>query len=66
VSDREIRRAISDGAHTIDAIGQICGAGSGCGGCVSEIASLLFRQRRMLPLVGAMTSGLDQASMSSL
>lgn len=62
VSDREIRRAISDGAHTIDAIGEICGAGSGCGGCVNEIASLLFRQRKVLPLVGSLMNGLERAS----
>jgi len=61
VSDREIRRAISDGAHSIDAISEICGAGSGCGGCVSEIASLLFRQRRVLPLVSTLMHGMERA-----
>ena len=62
VSDREIRRAISEGAHSVAAVSEICGAGSGCGGCVSEIASLLFRQRRVLPLVSGLMGGLERAS----
>lgn len=63
VTDREIRSAVASGAHTIEAISEVCGAGSGCGGCVSELASLLFQERRVLPLVSdLMRNDLEQAS----
>lgn len=51
VTDREIKSAIARGASTLEAVSDACGAGSGCGGCATEIASMLFRQRRVLPLV---------------
>jgi bacterioferritin-associated ferredoxin len=51
VTDREIKRVIARGASTLQAVGDACGAGSCCGGCSSEIATMLFRQRRVLPLV---------------
>ena len=51
VTDREIRKAVDRGAHTLEAIEADCGAGSGCGGCTSEITALLFERRRVLPLV---------------
>lgn len=51
VTDREIKSVIAGGASTLQAVGDACGAGSGCGGCSSEIAAMLFKQRRVLPLV---------------
>jgi len=63
VTDREIRRVVSEGAHTLDAIGAACGAGAGCGGCVSEVAALLFQQRKVLPLVSDLMGGeMERAS----
>jgi bacterioferritin-associated ferredoxin len=51
VTHREIEAAIQRGACTLDAVTDACGAGGGCGGCSDEIAAMLFRQRRVLPLV---------------
>lgn len=62
VSDREIRQAIDDGASSLEAIGNVCGAGSGCGGCASEIASLLFRRKKVLPLVSPLVADWERAS----
>jgi bacterioferritin-associated ferredoxin len=33
VSDRAIRRAVSEGAGCPASVARACGAGSGCGGC---------------------------------
>jgi bacterioferritin-associated ferredoxin len=41
VSDSEIRDVIADGAHTVDAVGRVCGAGTDCGSCRDEIADLI-------------------------
>jgi bacterioferritin-associated ferredoxin len=40
-TDSEIRRAIERGARTVDDIGDVCGAGTGCGACRSQIHDLL-------------------------
>ena len=37
VSDRAIRRAVRDGAATAADVGQLCGAGTCCAGCVDLI-----------------------------
>ncbi|WP_462189201.1 (2Fe-2S)-binding protein [Frankia sp. CcWB2] len=41
VSDRMLRNVIASGACDVDAVGERCDAGTGCGGCVEEIAELL-------------------------
>jgi bacterioferritin-associated ferredoxin len=41
VRECEIRAAIRRGAHTEDAVGDSCGAGTGCGTCLDRIADLL-------------------------
>ena len=41
VSDRTIRSAMAAGAADVDAVGQRCGAGTACGGCVPGIEELL-------------------------
>lgn len=41
VSDRAIRAAIAAGAHTVDELGEACGAGTGCGGCVHYLEEML-------------------------
>lgn len=43
----EIQEAIDEGATTVMAVGDSCGAGGGCGECHPEIALLL--QRRLRP-----------------
>jgi len=51
VTDRQIRGVVDRGAQTLEAIAAACGAGSGCGGCASEIAAVVFRYRKVLPVV---------------
>ena len=40
-SDRDLEAVIDDGARTVQEIGQRCGAGTGCGACVDELAARL-------------------------
>ncbi|QRO01877.1 (2Fe-2S)-binding protein [Archangium violaceum] len=46
VSDRTIRARISEGVRTVDDLGRACGAGTGCGGCKSQLAQLLTENRQ--------------------
>jgi bacterioferritin-associated ferredoxin len=41
VSDREIRSCAREGACSVSEVGKACAAGTGCGGCRPEIASIL-------------------------
>ena len=41
VTDREIRASIEAGARDVPAIGERCGAGTGCGGCHLELRRML-------------------------
>jgi bacterioferritin-associated ferredoxin len=41
VTDREITSLVREGVSDVDAIGRYCGAGTGCGGCRSEIERLV-------------------------
>ncbi len=41
VTDRDVTRAINDGARTIPQICAATGAGRGCGGCVFTLKRLL-------------------------
>jgi bacterioferritin-associated ferredoxin len=41
VSDREIRSCARAGAASVSDVGMACEAGTGCGGCRPEIASIL-------------------------
>jgi len=40
-SEREVDAAIQSGADSVEAVGDRCGAGTGCGMCVDEIAQRL-------------------------
>ena len=53
VSDRTIKRAIDDGADTLDEIGELCGAGTCCAGCHPELERLLSERARRLAVAGA-------------
>jgi bacterioferritin-associated ferredoxin len=46
VRECEIRTAIRCGARTDDDVGDVCGAGTGCGMCLERIAELLGEERR--------------------
>lgn len=41
VSFRDIRKAMVNGARTIEEIKEITGAGTGCGGCIEDIEKIL-------------------------
>lgn len=41
VNDRKVRKAIDDGARTIQELGEVCAAGTRCGGCWPALAELL-------------------------
>ncbi len=43
VSDREVDTVIRQGAQTVDAVGQMCGAGTDCGSCIDSIEERLCR-----------------------
>lgn len=49
VSERELADVIADGAATEEAVGDACGAGTGCGGCLDRICD---RLRAAYPLHG--------------
>jgi bacterioferritin-associated ferredoxin len=46
ISDREIRSCARQGASSVGEVGRLCDAGTGCGGCRPEIASILDGERR--------------------
>ncbi|MFI5906190.1 bacterioferritin-associated ferredoxin [Dactylosporangium sp. NPDC051541] len=41
VRECEIRRVVQAGARSEDAVGDECGAGTGCGTCLDRIADLI-------------------------
>jgi len=43
VSDREVESAIAQGASSIEAVGQLCGAGTDCGSCLEALGERLER-----------------------
>ena len=40
-TEKEIAGAISDGAHTVEQVGDHCGAGTGCGSCREYIRGMI-------------------------
>ena len=40
-SDRDVDSMIDDGARTVEEISRRCGAGTGCGACLSELRERL-------------------------
>lgn len=48
VSEREVLSAIRGGARTVEAVGQACQAGTGCGSCRGGIDVLLTKERQRL------------------
>ena len=41
ITDREIRRAVRNGATTLREVSRACGAASGCGGCVETVLEIV-------------------------
>ena len=52
VRDCEIRAAIRGGARNEDAVGDACGAGTGCGTCLNRIEELIEAETRLDTLAG--------------
>ena len=46
VSDRAVRAVIRAGAETEDEVGELCGAGTCCGGCQPTITELIDEERK--------------------
>ena len=48
VRECEVRSAIRLGAHSEDAVGDACGAGTGCGTCLDRIEEILDEETGMV------------------
>lgn len=63
VSDRSIRAAVRDGATCRSSVGEACGAGTGCGGCLPHVDAIIGDERnersslRSLPLIPSYAVG---------
>lgn len=53
VSCSAIRRAIADGASSVEEVGMACGAGTDCGGCQGAIEDILEEERPGVAACGA-------------
>ncbi len=40
-TDREVRRAVQEGASSLGEVGRHCGAATGCGGCAGTVLEIL-------------------------
>jgi bacterioferritin-associated ferredoxin len=49
VRECEVRAAIAQGAHDDESVGEVTGAGTGCGSCVDRICGLI---REVAPAAG--------------
>jgi bacterioferritin-associated ferredoxin len=48
-TDREIRRAVRDGATTLRDVGAHCGAASACGGCAEAVIDIIAAELGSAP-----------------
>lgn len=46
VTEKDIREAIRNGADTVETIGEMTQAGTGCGGCVSRIQEIIDEETK--------------------
>ena len=44
VRECELRRAVRAGAHSEEAVGDACGAGTGCGMCLDRVGELIEQE----------------------
>jgi bacterioferritin-associated ferredoxin len=51
VTDREIRACVTEGARTCADVADVCGAGSGCGGCQALVAEIVTGEHRHLAVL---------------
>lgn len=53
VRECEVRAAVRDGARCEEAVGEACGAGTGCGSCLPRIDEIIEAESRADTPVGA-------------
>lgn len=46
VTEEDIRKAIRNGANTVEAVGEATQAGTGCGGCVPRIQEIIDEEKK--------------------
>ena len=61
VTDRSIKAAVLEGARDAVAIGERCGAGTHCGGCLPALRALLAEMGLSAPVV-ALAMSADTAA----
>ena len=49
VSERKVARAVDHGATTLEAVGEACGAGTGCGTCRQAIDDIIVTRVAVEP-----------------
>lgn len=52
VNDRRVAEVVEQGATTVEAVGEACGAGTGCGSCKDEIEKVIARVQARLVEAG--------------
>jgi bacterioferritin-associated ferredoxin len=52
-SDADLYDAIRQGAHDLERVGAVCGAGTGCGGCHAAIEDVFVRSDVLVALPAA-------------
>lgn len=52
VGEREVRACIRGGARTEEAVGDACGAGTGCGTCLDRIGDLIDDEHAVMAPIG--------------
>ncbi|WP_214365310.1 bacterioferritin-associated ferredoxin [Pseudonocardia sp. H11422] len=52
VTDSQLRSCIDGGARTVEEVGDACGAGTGCGGCVGHVDVFLAAANSPSDLAG--------------
>lgn len=48
-TDREIRRAVREGATSLRDVSSRCGAASGCGGCAEAVVEIMAAEMGIAP-----------------
>lgn len=52
VNERLVTELVEQGATTVEAVGEVCGAGTSCGSCKDEIEKVIARVRARLVEAG--------------
>lgn len=54
ITDRDIRKAIAEGANSVSDVAQLLGAGTGCGSC-HDFTQELIHEARSLETIGQLS-----------